>query len=568
MMNKTRLSLVLLLVSLVVSTFAYERSTYYASANGKKGAELKTALYNIIKSPDVTSYDGLIEAYHKTDTRADGKIRDWYSNVTNYTWSDRNGNSAEGAGWNREHSVPQSWFSKGSPMRSDIVHVVPTDCYVNNRRSNYPLGEVGTITYQSKNAYSKLGSSRTNGYSGTVFEPNDEIKGDMARIYFYMATCYEDKITSWGNNVFSSQKYPGLEQWVTTMMMRWSKDDPLDAIEVARNEAVEDVQKNRNPFVDFPGLEQYIWGSYKDVPFNAQNYRNPYNDGTLETPTALFAEQMKTMEVGETYYQPLETNSDGEVTFESSNTAVATVDAKTGWVRAIAAGTATISAFVSQTDAYASTVASYTVYVTDGDDPGPGPTPEPMGDTYVKVTSAPADWTGTYLIVYEPDGLALNGGDVADRNYISVEIEDEVIHVNSQTEAAEFSIQRKSGGYSIQGRDGNFIGHDTGSKNVLNVSSQDDFTNSISIASGNAIIECNSYQLFYNKSANLFRYYKSGQQPVALYRRTAATGIELVDSGDKEGADDMAIYDLTGRRVHRITRPGLYIIRGKKTYMR
>ena len=73
-------------------------------------------------------------------------------------------------------------------MKSDIVHVLPTDCYVNNRRSSYPFGEVGNATYTSNNGYSKLGSCKTSGYSGTVFEPNDEIKGDIARIYFYMVT--------------------------------------------------------------------------------------------------------------------------------------------------------------------------------------------------------------------------------------------------------------------------------------------------------------------------------------------------------------------------------------------
>ena len=210
---------------------------YYQNADGKKGSALKTAFFNIIKNPDVVSYNGLIEAYHKTDTRPDGKVRDWYSNTTNYTWNDRNGNASEGAGWNREHSVPQSWFGEQSPMKSDIVHVFPTDCYVNGRRSNYPFGEVKNVTYQSANGYCKLGSCKTEGYSGTVFEPNDEIKGDIARIYFYMVTCYEDRFTGWAKgaqDVFSSNKYEGLKPWCMDMMMRWSKQDPVDEVEIAR----------------------------------------------------------------------------------------------------------------------------------------------------------------------------------------------------------------------------------------------------------------------------------------------------------------------------------------------
>lgn len=288
-MKKTTFSLTLLLILCVASIWAQgpnNSGTYYQAANGKKGEALKTALFNIIKNPDVVSYNGLIDAYHKTDTRTDGKIRDWYSNATNYTWNDRNGNASEGAGWNREHSVPQSWFSEASPMKSDIVHVLPTDCYVNNRRSSFPFGEVGNVTYASNNSYSKLGSCKTPGYSGTVFEPNDEIKGDIARIYFYMVTCYEDRFTNWtkgsATQVFSSDKYQGLDAWCMDMMMRWSINDPVDAVETARNNAVQEVQGNRNPFVDYPGLEDYVWGSKKEMAFSYDNYNG--TGGTIIPP--------------------------------------------------------------------------------------------------------------------------------------------------------------------------------------------------------------------------------------------------------------------------------------------
>ena len=178
--------------------------TYYQSANGAKGASLKTALFQIIKNPDVVSYGGLLNAYKQTDVRPDGYLRDWYSNITNYVPGSGSGNyKKEGDVYNREHSIPQNWFGSSSPMKSDIVHVIPTDGYVNNRRSSNPYGEVSTPTYQSANNYSKLGPSKTSGYTGTVFEPNDEVKGDIARIYFYMATAYEDKILSWTNGTGS-----------------------------------------------------------------------------------------------------------------------------------------------------------------------------------------------------------------------------------------------------------------------------------------------------------------------------------------------------------------------------
>lgn len=278
-MKSTLLSLLLTLATVSARAQGPNGSnTYYANADGKKGAALKTSLAAIIVNPTNVGYDGLYEAYKKTDTRADGYVRDWYSNATNYRHGvDNKGNyNKEGDMYNREHSVPQSWFS-GSGIKSDIVHVLPTDGYVNNRRSNYPFGEVNVATYQSANGYSKLGSCKTEGYSGTVFEPNDEIKGDIARIYFYMITRYESSCGSWGNDVFTSS-YPGLTQWALNMMMRWSKADPVDEREIQRNNAVFEVQGNRNPYVDYPGLEEYTWGSKTNVAFSYDNYEGSQAD--------------------------------------------------------------------------------------------------------------------------------------------------------------------------------------------------------------------------------------------------------------------------------------------------
>ena len=264
-----------------------ESGIYYLDANGKKGAALKTALSEIIVNPRNGGYDGLWEAYKKTDTRADGYVRDWYSNATNYCHiTDKAGSyQKEGDCYNREHTVPQSWFGDGD-IKSDVVHVVPTDGYVNNRRSNYPFGEVKNATYTSKNDYCKLGSCKTDGYSGTVFEPNDEIKGDIARIFFYMITRDEGSCGSWGHDVFTST-YPGLTSWTLNMMMRWSRQDPVDAIEIARNNAVYEVQGNRNPYVDYPGLEEYTWGTKMDQTFCYDNYEggSPVEPDYVYSPT-------------------------------------------------------------------------------------------------------------------------------------------------------------------------------------------------------------------------------------------------------------------------------------------
>ena len=259
---------------------------YYRKANGKCGAELKTAFSEIIRNPKVVGYDNLKAAYQLTDVRPDGYLRDWYSNASQYAPGSNmsSGQKQEGLGYNREHLLCQSWFgSKNDPMYSDIMHVVPSDARLNSQRNDNPFGEVTDQTSQvntSLNGYSKWGApSKTLGVPEgltKVFEPNDELKGDIARVYFYMITCYEDTLHTWpwpesrtATYVFDEQgsPYQPLQQWVMDMLMRWSSQDPVDSIELARNEAVWRVQGNRNPYVDYPGLEDYVWGELSEEPF-------------------------------------------------------------------------------------------------------------------------------------------------------------------------------------------------------------------------------------------------------------------------------------------------------------
>ena len=248
---------------------------YYQNADGKCGEALKTAMYDIIKKQDKTpSYDDFLDLYKQTDTRPDGKVRDWYSNVTNYVHiRDKAGSyKKEGDVYNREHLIPQGW---GANKAGDIIYVVPTDGYINGMRSDLPLGEVGNSFEGSANNYSKWGASVTPGYTGKVFEPNNEVKGDIARIYFYFATRYANECSKWNGTMFNGKTvYQPLAKWAYDMLVRWSQLDPIDDVEIARNNTIAKttVQGNRNPFVDYPGLEDYIWGDKKDVPFSYDNY--------------------------------------------------------------------------------------------------------------------------------------------------------------------------------------------------------------------------------------------------------------------------------------------------------
>lgn len=247
--------------------------TYYQQADGNKGQALKTALYEIIKEHGELGYGELWEAFKSTDAREDGKVWDMYSGVTDYNFVTSGSNyKKEGDCYNREHSMPKSWFNDETPMYTDLVHLVPTDGYVNGKRGNNPFGETNSPTYTSEGGFSKLGPSSIAGYSGTVFEPNDEYKGDFARIYFYMVTCYEDKVSTWESDMLDHNSYHAFTDWALGMLLRWAEEDPVSKKEIDRNNAVYSIQGNRNPYVDYPGLEQYVWGNMKDMAFSYDNY--------------------------------------------------------------------------------------------------------------------------------------------------------------------------------------------------------------------------------------------------------------------------------------------------------
>lgn len=238
---------------------------YYNGTAGLSGVTLKNKLHDIISANTVElSYSGLWTAYPTTDERIDGKLWDMYSDIPGGTapysftfGTDQCGSySGEADCYNREHSVPASWFNDNAPMYTDLFHVVPTDGYVNNRRSNFPLGDVASATWTSQNG-SKLGSSAVPGYVGTVFEPIDSFKGDFARIYFYMATRYKDELPSWTADPFSGSDF---SSWAKNMFLIWNALDPVSAKEIDRNNYVHDLQNNRNPYVDNPQWINDVWG--------------------------------------------------------------------------------------------------------------------------------------------------------------------------------------------------------------------------------------------------------------------------------------------------------------------
>lgn len=241
---------------------------YYNSALGLNGQPLRTALHDIIKNHTSVGYSALWTAYQQTDVRPDdGKVWDIYSDKPGQTppyeftfITDQCGNyNSEADCYNREHSFPESYFGGVEPMRSDIFQVYPTDGWVNNKRANFPYGKVTNPTWTSQNG-SKLGPNAYAGApSGSAFEPIDSFKGDLARTYFYMATRYYTEDAGWSN--WEMANGAELKPWAAEMLLEWHHNDPVSKKELDRNNAVYNIQQNRNPFIDYPQFADCIWGT-------------------------------------------------------------------------------------------------------------------------------------------------------------------------------------------------------------------------------------------------------------------------------------------------------------------
>ena len=244
--------------------------TYWASANGKSGATLWSAISaqtNVGYSS--LGYNGLWTAYATTDVYpGTNKIWDMYGEC-DFTYSTDKCGSYSGVCdcYNREHSIPQSWWGGGtSGIGCDIFHLVPTDGKINSVRSNDEFGIVNGGTNWRGNKSGTAGSWSTDRPtiastagevvqgSGNVFEPKDEYKGDFARGYMGTIIKWQQSNLTTGNNFFSGQYnasgYFGFTQKAVVLMMKWHREDPVSQKEIDRNNGIQATQGNRNPFID------------------------------------------------------------------------------------------------------------------------------------------------------------------------------------------------------------------------------------------------------------------------------------------------------------------------------
>ncbi|KIA83750.1 endonuclease I [Kaistella solincola] len=308
-------------------TLAQAPAGYYDGTAGLTGYALKTKLSTIISNGALDlGYGGLWTTYATSDVdkyyENDGTLLDMYSEkpvaADAYNFSIGSSNDGgdqcgsanqnrEGFCYNREHSLPKSYFGgQIAPMANDAHFVVPSDYYVNSQRGNYPYGETIAPVWVSTNG-SEIGPSNFPGYSGTIFEPIDQFKGDFARMHLYFVTRYESKLASFSD--FQSDQNPldgttdrGYKQWYINLLLKWAAKDPVSQKEIDRNNAIYARQQNRNPFIDHPEWISMIWKSTlssSEVLATKKSisiYPNPVRNGELHL-TGLGLNEISAVEI-------------------------------------------------------------------------------------------------------------------------------------------------------------------------------------------------------------------------------------------------------------------------------
>lgn len=266
------------LALIALPAYSIERQAlinYASSLKGKKGAELKTALYNLMKDKTVLDYGSgsghTWSGFYKTDR--DPKTNECYNRYSSQKFYFTNGNTNHAiSGMNIEHSFPKSWWGgDNNNAYKDLYNLYPSDSKANSSKSNYPMAIVTKVKSEEA-GYDKVGTGTVDGKNNVqCWEPGDKYKGDFSRSYLYMAVTYSDlTFSSTGTQTMYANaiSYPGMKTWATTLYRQWSKQDKVDDLEVTRNNAVSDIQGNRNLFIDFPYLAEYVWGDSTAIAFD------------------------------------------------------------------------------------------------------------------------------------------------------------------------------------------------------------------------------------------------------------------------------------------------------------
>jgi len=262
---------------------------YYKPAQGKSDSLLKSALSSIINCGVRYRYGSGKEhswaGFYYTDRdTVTNQVLDMYSHEVKYfNPSDK---TASVQGFDIEHMLPKSWWGGDvNYAYRDLFHLVPANYSANRSKSNHAPGIPADSTFN--NGSFVTGSGKTYGLT-RVFCPEDEYKGDFARAYFYIVTCY-DTLLHWEETGEAAQAmtntgYLEFRPWLQNLLMTWHRADPVSEKEKARAIEVNKIQGNRNPFIDYPELAEYIWGNKKNQAVDfyklEQSFGDPYSEET------------------------------------------------------------------------------------------------------------------------------------------------------------------------------------------------------------------------------------------------------------------------------------------------
>lgn len=288
-----------ILISLVLcASFALAEEMpegYYNDINGLKDGELKGTLKSIIRDHTAISYGSSTwEVFYYSDRDENGYCMDMYCDE----WNQFTSPGTAVSGCNIEHSFAKSWWGGSTnDAYKDCYHLNPSNSTANSARSNYPLGvPEKDIKTSGSLKIGKRHHEELNVDHG-VFEPKDEYKGDFARAYFYMATCYGkdkdgnydqvcSKYQGWrldnkdvgSKFAMQNDNYLEFQPWEQEVLITWHRQDPVSVKEIKRADAVSDFQHNRNPFIDYPFLAEYIWGDHAGEEVNLAQLMASFED--------------------------------------------------------------------------------------------------------------------------------------------------------------------------------------------------------------------------------------------------------------------------------------------------
>jgi len=262
---------------------------FYDKIDGLQDGQLKDTLKSLIRDHTAISYGSQTwNVFYYSDRDEEGYCMDMYCDE----WYKFTSPGTAVTGCNIEHSFAKSWWGGSSnDAYKDCYHLNPSNSTANSARSNYPLG-VPVKEFKANTGSLKVGKMHhpTMDVDFWVFEPKDEYKGDFARAYFYMATCYGhwsdgtydpvcSKYQGWrldnkdvgSKFAMQNDNYLEFQAWEQEVLITWHRQDPVSVKEINRMDAVSDFQHNRNPFIDYPYLAEYIWGSKAGEPVDMRH---------------------------------------------------------------------------------------------------------------------------------------------------------------------------------------------------------------------------------------------------------------------------------------------------------